>query len=195
MPSRDAIPAIRSIKDSVEQSHWRDWLGSTSQSKRHRVDRYLHGALRVMNILGDDVSSRDRRQFDRLYHRVASLPPSWPDERLNVAEDMWKLVMNIAEGIYPYLSPPAKSKEYYDFFYPTPQSPPRRRSVHFEETPQVYTHPTQYIYPAAAVINTGWWWPSSWPSAWYVPSMVPTLYSGWNMMYTPVRCAAGPQVW
>lgn len=69
MSSPEAIRAILAIKDSVEKPHLCGWLQrlTPNQSKRYRIERYIDGALKLMDILGDEASIEDIEDFEGRY--------------------------------------------------------------------------------------------------------------------------------
>ncbi|RPD78098.1 hypothetical protein L226DRAFT_567793 [Lentinus tigrinus ALCF2SS1-7] len=212
MPSAKTIAVIQDIKYNVEKPHLCGWLDhfESNQSKRIRAERYVDGAMRIVDLLRNELPLVDIRQFERRYEHFISLPDNWLEERLHCAREMWDFVVAIDE----LLSVSRISSVYDDhsdsetYYSASPAHSPKRREaspsrhVQFANTPDVYTwSPSSCGQPAVPATPNSWWWPNwySWygnPSstlAW-VPSIVPTPQAGWCMSYAPMTCVA-PDRW
>lgn len=71
MPSAESTAVIQDIKYNVDQPHlcgWLDRLGS-SQSKRIRAERYVDGAVKIVDLLRKELPLVDIRNYKRRYQQ------------------------------------------------------------------------------------------------------------------------------
>lgn len=71
--SPQVIHVIQDIKDSVEKPcRWR-WIENlqSEEAKRLRIRRYRDGAVKIMDLLGPDLSADDVAEYQELYDAYA----------------------------------------------------------------------------------------------------------------------------
>ncbi|RDX55229.1 hypothetical protein OH76DRAFT_1397623 [Lentinus brumalis] len=180
MPSAETVSVIQDIKYNVEKPHLCGWLDGleSNQSKRVRADRYVDGAVKIVDLLRNELPLVDIREYERRYQQFISLPETWSDERLHCAREMWDFVMAIDELLSVsrissaygqrfewdsdsetcYSVSPGHSPKYREA---SPQRP-----VQFVNTPEVHAWtPSSYGQSAVpATANNGWWPSNSWYS-------------------------------
>ncbi|KAI0708939.1 hypothetical protein C8T65DRAFT_204299 [Cerioporus squamosus] len=212
MPSAEIVAVIQDIKYNVEKPHLCGWLDrlESNQSKRVRTERYIDGAVKIVDLLRNELPLADIREYERRYQQFISLPGTWFDERLHCARELWDFVVAIDELLsVSRISSAYDQRSEWDSdsetcYSVSPESSPKcreassQRPVQFVNTPEVHPWtPSSYVQSAATPTTNSWWWPSSnsWYSAPYttstwVPSIFPSLHSGWYMSYAPVTCVA-----
>lgn len=60
---------IQQIKDSVGRSEGPSWLESfrTDSAKRHQASRYIDGAVKIMDLLRDELSAQEIDEYEDRY--------------------------------------------------------------------------------------------------------------------------------
>ncbi|KAJ8489551.1 hypothetical protein ONZ51_g2856 [Trametes cubensis] len=191
--SPQVIHVIQEIKDSVEKPRRWGWAESlqSEEAKRLRIRRYRDGAVKIMDLLGPDLSSDDVVVYQDLYDALDEIPERWTNDRLEAAKNLWEYVLSLDEWLSheritssPHRS--WRSRHRLGGFCSTrPAEATPERKVRFEdERPSRSAHkPTNDAKPPSTSYFPPWyqWSPISYPSY------------GWATVSFPVYNLASPQ--
>ncbi|KAI0661390.1 hypothetical protein C8Q70DRAFT_1052470 [Cubamyces menziesii] len=99
--SPQVIHVIQEIKDSVEKPRRWGWAESlqSEEAKRLRIRRYRDGAVKIMDLLGPDLSSDDVVVYQDLYDALDEIPERWTNDRLEAAKNLWEYVLSLDEWL------------------------------------------------------------------------------------------------
>ena len=69
MHSALTTQTIQQIKNSVDQREACGWLGGlqTNTSKRYQADRYIDGAMKIIDLLRKELSQGEIDMYEDLY--------------------------------------------------------------------------------------------------------------------------------
>ncbi|KAH9895189.1 hypothetical protein C8Q73DRAFT_790356 [Cubamyces lactineus] len=189
--SPQVIHVIQDIKDSVEKPcRWR-WIENlqSEEAKCLRIRRYRDGAVKIMDLLGPDLSADDVAGYQELYDALDDIPERWTNDRLEAAKNLWEYVLSLDEWLSheritasPFRSWRARHR---GFRHAQPPEAMPERKVRFEpERPSRSIHkPANHAKPSATTYYPWWyqWSPTSYPAY------------GWATCSFPVYNFASPQ--
>ncbi|EJF65220.1 hypothetical protein BD309DRAFT_1077067 [Dichomitus squalens] len=195
MPS-DAliIQTVQQIKDSVCRSEGCNWLGNlqTNSAKRHRAGRYIDGAVKIMDLLRDELFSQEINEYEALYENVCSFPREWADEQLRAARQLWSYVLELDQCLAHerILNTPTPTKTYMNKGLRTSQY--NGLSKPLQPTKPAFNADERRLLPSASPAITYWS-----PTTWYTTSFVPAYYPGWALLHAPLGFdhSGSPLVW
>ncbi|KAI1794228.1 hypothetical protein LXA43DRAFT_166136 [Ganoderma leucocontextum] len=179
MPSTLAIQTIQQIKDSIDRPEVCAWLGTMepNYSKRHRAARYIDGAVKIMDLLRNELTADDVAEYENLYEHAYSQPNHWYGDRLAAARNLWRYVVILDQFLSHERIKSAGVRTLVRDEY--------ARATNYIEPPQrmtpVRTPEERHPFPSTPPSTNSW--P---PITWYTTSLIPTYYyPGWAFLHVP----------
>ncbi|KAI0633509.1 hypothetical protein C8Q77DRAFT_794133 [Trametes polyzona] len=101
MSTPQVIQVIQEIKDYVDKVHRCSWLENlqSDETRRMKARRYRDGAIKIMDLLRNDLRPSDITSYELYYQHLRNVPRTWISERLAAARRLWEYVLSLDERL------------------------------------------------------------------------------------------------